>query len=61
LALTCAQGGEPKYPGGPAHYAYIFKGRPDLLYYNTDLAVLDAFARERRGLDKPRGHEDRWA
>lgn len=44
---VCARAGEPKYPGGPAHYAYVLKGSEDRLWlYNADSAVVDEVVRE---------------
>lgn len=40
---VCATGGEPKQPGGPPGYAYVFKGtEADLLGPNADPAVVAA-------------------
>lgn len=45
FGAKCAQGGEPKRPGGPPGWAKVFTEPEqfDVLLYNTDAAVRDAF------------------
>jgi len=46
---VCAQGGEPKWPGGPGGYAYAIKGRERDYIFNVDPRVeRDLLAREER-------------
>ena len=41
---SCAGGGEPKRPAGPAFYAFTFKDRvPELLFHNADDRVIAAY------------------
>jgi pimeloyl-ACP methyl ester carboxylesterase len=44
FGVRCAQGGEPKRPGAPGGYAYVFKHTTDVIFYNAEPAVQRAFA-----------------
>ena len=42
-ATVCSEGGHPKYPGGPPHYAYVYKGtEAKEWFFNADPSIIQA-------------------